>query len=168
MKNPQTLYENKWSDFNPEYALVLGSGWGDVVDIFDIKDTISYQDLAVLAGNQIEGHSGQLSWGEISGKTVLLFEGRKHYYEKLGWTPIAAPVYFTKSLGADKLILTNACGGIAEHLKPGNLMLITDHINCMGDSPLRGEHHEFWGPQFVDLTYVYDNEMREQLSPGSR
>ena len=158
------VVEKKWELSEPDYTLVLGSGWGEVVDLFNIRSSISYQDIPALRGEAVEGHTGRLSWGEIYDKSVLIFEGRKHYYEKLGWTPIAAPVYIAKALESKSLILTNAAGGIAEDFRPGTLMIISDHINFMGDSPLRGEHHEFWGPRFPDMTYVYDRELRGQLS----
>lgn len=148
---------------SPHAVLVLGSGWSDVVATFDVKRTVPYSDLPGLGATQVQGHSGNLILAEANGREILIFQGRRHYYEGEGWEPIAIPPYISARLGASVMVLTNAAGAISRDLVPGDLMIITDHINAMGSNPLIGKHDPFWGPRFPDQTSVYDVELQDLL-----
>ena len=100
---------------------------------------------------------------EAAGITTLIFQGRRHYYEGEGWTPVAVPVYVLKQLGVEWVLLTNAAGGVRDDLRPGSLMILSDHINNMGTNPLLGPHHACWGPRFPDLSNAYALPMRAAL-----
>lgn len=158
----------RWPDFNPRAALILGSGWSDVANALHPRDALSYADIPGLGTPGVEGHAGRLLRGDPGGIPTLIFQGRRHYYEGLGWNPVALPIYICKSLGVKILALTNAAGGIRNDLRPGDLMVLDDQIHRMGDSPLIGPQDPFWGPRFPDQTQIYDSVLREQmLSAGS-
>ena len=146
-----------------DWALVLGSGWGAVADAFHGERALPYADIPGLGETQVEGHSGRLVAAELAGRRLLIFQGRRHWYEGAGWEPVAFPVHFAASLGVSAIVLTNAAGGIREDLSPGDLMAIDDHINALGASPLAGPHDPFWGTRFPDLSAVYDAELRARL-----
>ncbi|HMP89746.1 MAG TPA: purine-nucleoside phosphorylase [Kiritimatiellia bacterium] len=152
-----------FDDPKPTAGLILGSGWGEVLDSFNVINTLSYEDIPGLGKTGVVGHSGRLILGESAGITTLIFQGRRHYYEGEGWTPVALPVYVLKQLGVKWVLLTNAAGGVREDLKPGTLMILSDHINNMGSNPLIGPHHPCWGTRFPDLSNAYDLPMRAAL-----
>jgi len=147
----------------PVAGLILGSGWGDVLESFEVIDTLSYEDIPGLGKTGVVGHSGRLVLAKGAGILTLIFQGRRHYYEGEGWTPVAVPLYVLKQLGVKWVLLTNAAGGVREDLKPGSLMIISDHINNMSSNPLIGPHHACWGPRFPDLSNAYDKPMRAAL-----
>jgi len=144
-------------------AVLLGSGWGSVLDIFKLRKSVSYNQIPCMGTPEVSGHAGMLHTAEIHGATVLVFQGRRHWYEGAGWEPVAFPVFLASQLKADFIVLTNAAGSIRADMKPGDLMLITDHINAMGANPLQGPHHPFWGPRFPDLSRVYDPALNQLL-----
>lgn len=148
---------------SPKAGLILGSGWGDVLSSFRIIDAIPYEEIPGLGKTGVVGHSGRLVLAEAEGLTTFIFQGRRHYYEGEGWTPVALPVYVMKHFGVPWVLLTNAAGGVRSDLKPGSLMIIADHINNMGANPLIGPHHSCWGPRFPDLSNAYDLPMRAAL-----
>ena len=152
-----------WPGAAPKAAVILGSGWSEVVPAFTIHGTLPYEDIPGLGRTGVIGHTGQLVWGEHAGIPTLLFQGRRHYYEGVGWTPIALPIFLMKSLGVRTVLLTNAAGGVRSDLSPGTLMIMTDHINLMADNPLLGRHDPFWGPRFPDQSAVYDPALRAAL-----
>jgi purine-nucleoside phosphorylase len=158
----------KWKDVEPVCGLILGSGWGPVVDSFNSFKAMDYEEIPGLGKTGVAGHSGRLVWGEASGIETLIFQGRRHYYEGAGWTPIALPVFVLRSLGATKLLITNAAGGIRSDLKTGKLMIIDDHINWIGANPLMGPHRSFWGPRFPDQSEVYDAQLRRLLERAGK
>ena len=147
----------------PRAAAILGSGWSDVVDAFDAEAVIPYSDIPGFGESQIPGHAGRVVLARCGSVQVLLFQGRRHWYEGAGWEPIALPVYVCARIGVQHLLLTNAAGGIRSDLAPGQLMIIEDHINAMGVSPLIGPHDPTWGPRFPDMTHVYAQASREIL-----
>ncbi|MEM7391479.1 MAG: purine-nucleoside phosphorylase, partial [Verrucomicrobiota bacterium] len=140
----------------PTCGLILGSGWSEAVDTFDIEKTCYYEDVPGLGKTGVIGHAGRLAWGRIEGVETLIFQGRRHFYEGEGWTPIALPVYVLKKLGVETLVLTNAAGSCRIDLHPGHLMVLEDHINNFPDHPLIGPHNEVWGARFPDQSKVYD------------
>ena len=147
----------------PKIALILGSGWSDVAASFEKLGEISYADIPGLGAAGVVGHAGKLLWGRASGIETFVFQGRRHYYEGVGWDTVAIPTFLAKACGATALFLTNAAGGTNPDWRPGDLMVIDDHINMMGVTPLLGRHDPFWGPRFPDQSRVYDRALRALL-----
>lgn len=145
---------------NVKNVLVLGSGWGNIAAAFDTQVEIPYADIPVMGVPGVAGHAGKLLLIKVRESHSLIFQGRRHGYEGLGWEPIALPIYVAKTLNAEHVILTNAAGGINPKFLPGDLMVITDHINHMGQNPLVGPHHEIWGQRFPDQSSVYTSHLR--------
>jgi inosine/guanosine/xanthosine phosphorylase family protein len=121
-----------------------------------------------LGTTGVAGHAGTLALAEQDGRVLLLFMGRRHWYEGEGWAPVMLPVHVLRSLSARFLFLTNAAGGIREDLGPGTLMIIEDHINAMSTNPLTGPHDPFWGDRFPDQSEVYDPVMRNVLDRAGK
>ncbi len=154
--------DRRWPGAQPRCGIVLGSGWG--ASVAGLKgDQIPYSELPGLGTTGVDGHAGMLLLSEIAGMEVLVFKGRRHWYEGAGWTPVVQPVYLMQALGVGILLLTNAAGGIRDDLPPGSLMAIKDHINQLGSNPLIGSHHPALGPRFPDQTAIYDAGLRQGL-----
>ena len=153
--------KKQWPDARPRYGLICGSGWSDVAGAFETLGSLDYAAIPGLGATGVAGHAGKLVRARVLGKELLIFQGRRHFYEGEGWTPVALPIYLLKKLGVAALVLTNAAGGVRKDLKPGDLMLIEDHINLFGSHPLIGPHNPVWGPRFPDQTTVYDRKLRE-------
>jgi len=153
-----------WPDVQPRVGLILGSGWGAVAEIFTCEDSLPYERIPGLGGTGVEGHAGLLHRCRLHGVPTLVFQGRRHWYEGEGWTPVAVPVYLLSRLQARILVLTNAAGSLAADLVPGSLVLISDHINLMGSNPLAGRHDPVWGPRFPDMSRLYDRRLRTLLA----
>ncbi|MBX7137794.1 MAG: purine-nucleoside phosphorylase [Oligoflexia bacterium] len=150
---------SRWKNFRPVASLVLGSGWSEVVDAFEVQDRISYAEVAALGQAGAPGHVGEIIRARCAGKEALIFRGRRHLYEGVDFTAVAAPIYFTKRFDCRTAVITNAAGGINPGYKSGEIMLLTDHINLMGVNPLIGPHLEFFGPRFPDMSSVYNREL---------
>lgn len=159
-----SFIRSRWPNARPTLGLILGSGWSEVVESFTIKDAIPYEEIPGLGKTGVVGHAGRLVLAESSGIETLIFQGRRHFYEGVGWTPIALPVFLIKSLGAKAVMVTNAAGGVRADLKPGSLMIIDDHINFLGANPLIGTHDPVWGPRFPDQSEVYNTKLRKLLA----
>ena len=160
---PHAVFASRWPGAKPQHAMVCGSGWGAVGESFSVLGTIPYGEIPSLGASTVEGHAGQLLLAEVEGTEILIFQGRRHFYEGEGWEPVVAPVRIAKSLGVKTLLLTNAAGGINKAFAPSDLMVVTDHINLMPGNPLIGPHDPFFGPRFPDQTKVYDPSLREKL-----
>ncbi|GEB77128.1 purine-nucleoside phosphorylase [Sporolactobacillus inulinus] len=139
----------------PTVGLILGSGLGDLADQMHQAVRIPYHSLPHFPESTVKGHKGQFVIGELEDKIVVAMQGRYHHYEGYSLKQVAFPVYVMKAMGVKQLIVTNACGGINTEFNPGNLMLITDHINMLGDSPLIGANDEALGPRFPDMSHAY-------------
>lgn len=148
---------------HPKLAIIMGSGWRDVAYGFAVRHAVDYAAIPELGVTQVAGHGGQLLLAEQDGVELLVFAGRRHWYEGAGLEPVAFPVCLAKTMGVEHLILTNSAGGIRESFRPGAVMMISDHINLMGVNPLLGAHHPFWGTRFPDMTRIYDLELRRGL-----
>ena len=148
-------------DFKPDILLILGSGLGVLAEEISDKKVLKYEDIPNFPVSTVEGHAGQFVFGKLEGKKVVAMQGRFHYYEGYSMQEIALPIRVMYKLGARKLIVTNAAGGINRNFKPGNFMIIQDHINLMGDNPLKGENIEEFGPRFPDMSEVYNKQLRE-------
>ena len=146
--------------FRPKLALVMGSGWREVANGFDVRQTFHYADIPELGAPQVAGHNGQLLLAKESGIDLLIFAGRRHWYEGAGWDPIAFPVCLAKIMGVSGMVLTNSAGGINKSFLPGTVMVMDDHVNLMGTNPLIGAPHAFWGTRFPDMTCIYDKGYR--------
>lgn len=147
----------------PLGTIILGSGWSQAGAVFACKQAISYNKIPALGPVEIEGHEGKLLLAEVHGRDILIFQGRRHWYEGSGWEPVAVPVYVTHRLGSRVLILTNAAGGIRDDLAPGDLMVIRDHINALGSQPLIGRNDPLWGGRFPAMIQVYDRKIQQAI-----
>ncbi len=140
----------------PHVAIILGSGLGDLADELADPVVIPYSEIPHFPVSTVPGHKGRLVIGRLEGRQVLCMQGRFHYYEGWSLQDVVYPVQVFKVLGVSKLFLTNAAGCVNKDWKPGDLMLITDHIKVMGDSPLRGANPDALGPRFFDMGSVWD------------
>ncbi len=142
------------TDLKPEIGIILGSGLGSLADEIE-GNRISYKDIPHFPVSKVSGHKGNLVIGELEGKKMVAMQGRCHFYEGHSLEQITYPVRVMKELGAGTLLVTNAGGGINKDFRPGDLMVITDHINLMGANPLRGRK------EFIDMTFAYNKELVE-------
>lgn len=138
-----------------DLAIVLGSGLGAFAETINEPIIIPYEEIPDFARSTVEGHEGRLVIGTLENKTIAVMQGRFHYYEGYSLEEVTLPIRTFGLLGVKNLILTNAAGGINPNFQPGSLMLISDHINLMFQSPLRGIHDERFGARFPDMTEVY-------------
>lgn len=151
--------ESKLGGRKPQIGLILGSGLGDMADAIEDPVVIDYHDIPHFPVSTVPGHKGRLVIGALEGKTVLCMQGRFHYYEGYSMEQVVYPVRTMKMLGIENLFLTNAAGCVNENWRPGDLMLITDHIKLIADSPLRGRNPDELGPRFFDMTQAYDKSL---------
>lgn len=145
----------------PRIAIVLGSGLGGFADEFDEAVGIPYEEIPGFARSTAQGHAGRLVIGKIDEVPVMAMQGRVHYYEGYSLEQVTFPIRTFKLLGVKTLILTNASGGVNVQLSQGALMVINDHLNLMGDNPLRGPNDERFGPRFPDMSAVYAASLQE-------
>ena len=143
----------------PEIGIVLGTGLGGIVNMMEVEKKIPYHDIPNFPVSTVSGHSGTLIYGELSGKKVVAMQGRFHYYEGWEMPEVTFPIRVMKLLGVEKLMVSNASGGVNPKFKVGDIMIITDHINMMPEHPLRGENEEKFGPRFVDMHEPYSKKM---------
>jgi purine-nucleoside phosphorylase len=143
----------------PEVAIILGSGLGLLADQIEDKEEFDYADIPGFVPSTIPGHAGKLILGKLAGKNILAMSGRFHLYEGHDVSTVVFPIRVFKKLGINKLIITNAAGGVNRNFKPGDLMIITDHIGIFAPSPLTGPNLDDFGPRFPDMSEVYDKEL---------
>lgn len=163
LEQAATVFQNHFGDLTASKAIICGSGWSGVTEKLTVLNSLSFQEIPGLGAPGVAGHSGELALCEEAGQEVLIFKGRRHFYEGEGWTPIAIPVYLCLKAGVKELLLSNSAGAINPAFAVGDLMMITDHINLMGDNPLVGPHQSVWGPRFPDLSYIYADSGQEKL-----
>lgn len=156
------------TDRTPDCGLILGSGWSQALSADAPLAEIAYDRIPGLGANTVVGHAGRFVLFERHGARVAAFLGRRHWYEGAGWEPVVLPVELLRRLGTQNLLITNAAGGISPNLKPGDLMLIRDHINSVGLNPLTGPVLPGWGPRFPDQSRVYDPGLTDRLRQASR
>ncbi len=146
----------------PKIGLILGSGLGILADEIQEAVKIPYHEIPGFPVSTVEGHKGQLVIGELQGVHVVVMQGRFHFYEGYSLDKVTFPVRVMKLLGVEKLIVTNAAGGVNTSFEPGDLMLISDHINNMGQNPLIGPNNSEFGVRFPDMSNAYCKELRDK------
>jgi purine-nucleoside phosphorylase len=144
----------------PDVAIILGTGLGGLAGRVSVEASIDYTELPGFPLSTVESHAGRLLCGTLSGKTVVAMQGRFHRYEGYSLQQVTFPVRVLRALGADVLVVSNACGGMHPLWAAGDLMLIADHINLLGDNPLIGPNDDRLGPRFPDMSDPYDGALR--------
>lgn len=153
-------YINARTDIVPEIAIILGSGLGDLIDDVQVEAAFPYNEIPDFPVSTVKGHAGRLALGTLAGKSVVVMQGRFHFYEGYPMSLVIYPVRVMQALGAKSLVVTNAAGGLNPAFNPGDVMLITDHINAIGTNPLIGPNEDSIGPRFPDMTNAYDSALR--------
>lgn len=153
---------------SPQVGLILGSGLGDLADEVENAIAIDYEDIPNFPVSTVVGHAGKLVYGTLSGKKVIMLQGRFHYYEGYDLQTVTYPVRIFKELGVQQLFVTNAAGGVNINFHPGDLMIITDQINLNGENPLIGHNLEAHGPRFVDMSEAYSQRGIDLLKATAR
>lgn len=148
-------------DFQPEVAMILGSGLGDMADLAENPIVLPYKEIPGFSVSTAPGHKGQLVFGTLAGKQVAVMQGRLHAYEGYTFEEVCFPLRVLRLLGCDKLVITNACGGVNFDFRVGDICLITDHIKFFMDSPLRGKNLDEFGTRFPDATHLYTPRLQE-------
>lgn len=166
LKKAAAYIESKLSN-KPEIAIILGSGLGPLVDDITNSIEIDYKDIPGFPLSTVEGHAGKLVCGEISNKPVIAMKGRFHYYEGYDISQVVIAIRVFKLLGINQLLVTNAAGGINKSFKPGDLMIIKDHISFFAPSPLRGKNYDEFGVRFPDMSEAYSKDLRQLLKKAS-
>lgn len=151
----------------PKVGFILGSGLGVLADEIEQPIKIKYEEIPNFPESTVEGHAGQLVIGELQGFPVLAMQGRFHYYEGYGLDQVTFPIRVMKELGIEQLVVTNAAGGINPSFSPGDLMLITDHINNVGANPLIGPNDPAYGVRFPDMSTAYNQELQEMAKKAA-
>ena len=140
-------------------GIILGTGLGGLVNEINVEHEIDYANLPHFPLSTVESHKGKLIFGTIGNKKVVAMQGRFHYYEGYTMQQIVYPVRVMKFLGVETLLVSNACGGMNPQYRRGDVMIMTDHINLLGDNPLIGKNYEELGPRFPDMSEAYSNEL---------
>ena len=171
--HPETPYQHRLEAVNaaaaviraryprsPDVAIVLGTGLGGLAREIDVETTVDYADIPGFPLSTVESHAGRLLCGTLGGKAVVAMQGRFHRYEGYSLQQVTFPIRVLRALGAESLVVSNACGGMREEWAAGDLMVIADHINLLGDNPLVGENDDRLGARFPDMSAPYDAELR--------
>lgn len=166
MKDTLDYLEMFTDGFTPEIGLVLGSGLGDLADEFSMY-SIPYEKIPGFSKSTVPGHKGNLVFGEIQGRKVVMMQGRNHYYEGHSMQEITYPIKVMKKLGVKTVIITNAAGAVNKSYRPGDFMVLTDHINFMGINPLVGENDDTLGERFPDMSEIYDKNLIKRADTAS-
>ena len=152
-------YIKSKTNFSPEFGVILGSGLGGFTEDIQVEFTLPYNEIPNFPVSTVEGHKGALVFGTIGNKKVVAMQGRFHYYEGYDMKEVTFPVRVMKFLGVDKLVVSNASGGVNPFYKVGDIVIIYDHINMMPEHPLRGKNDERFGPRFVNMSEPYSRDL---------
>ena len=153
--NEAVAHIKKQISFEPEIGVILGTGLGSLVDGIEMVGTVDYDTIPHFPVSTVESHAGRLLFGKLGGKSVVCMQGRFHFYEGYTFQQIAFPIRVLKALGVQSLVVSNAAGGMNPNFKPGDIMLIKDHINFFPGNPLIGPNDEKIGPRFPDMYDLY-------------
>ena len=148
------------TDLAPDIGIILGTGLGGLTKVIELETAVAYDTIPGFPASTVESHAGRLLLGQLAGRAVVAMEGRFHRYEGYGLDEVTFPVRVMRALGANVLLVSNACGGMHPLWPAGDLVLISDHINLLGDNPLIGLNDETLGPRFPDMSEPYDAELR--------
>ncbi|SHK05140.1 purine-nucleoside phosphorylase [Clostridium cavendishii DSM 21758] len=151
------------SKYKPQIGLILGSGLGAIADQIEDAEYYSYNELPNFPVSTVEGHAGRLVIGKFQGKEVVAMQGRFHFYEGYNMSQVTFPIRVMKLIGVEKVIVTNAAGAVNTSYKPGDLVLISDHINFSGTNPLIGGNLSDFGTRFPDMSEAYNKELRAKV-----
>ena len=157
--NDAVKYIQEQTEIVPEVAVILGTGLGALAEQVEDSVKIPYENIPHFPVSTLEAHAGNLVLGTIRGKKVVVMQGRFHYYEGYSMKEVTFPIRVMKALGANTLIVSNAAGSMDEQLDPGDIMIITDHINLMTDNPLRGVNDDTLGPRYPDVYNAYSPDL---------
>jgi purine-nucleoside phosphorylase len=152
-------YIKSKTNFSPEFGVILGSGLGGFTEDIQVEFTLPYNEIPNFPVSTVEGHKGALVFGTIGNKKVVAMQGRFHYYEGYDMKEVTFPVRVMKFLGVEKLVVSNASGGVNPFYKVGDIVIIYDHINMMPEHPLRGKNDERFGPRFVNMSEPYSRDL---------
>ncbi|MGN0242648.1 MAG: purine-nucleoside phosphorylase [Lachnospiraceae bacterium] len=154
--------------FVPKVAIVLGTGLGDFAEDIRIEGIVDYRSIGGFPVSTVDSHKGRYIFGYVGEVPVVIMQGRVHYYEGYSMTDVVLPVRLMRKIGAERLLLTNAAGGVNEQFSAGDFMLITDHISNFVPSPLIGPNFEQYGLRFPDMSEVYDRELSELIRQSAK
>ena len=168
IKEAADYIKGKLAGNTPEIGIVLGSGLGEFADQVEDKVVIPYSEIPHFHQTTVKGHQGRIVSGHLKGKKVIVFQGRFHRYEGHSMQDVVLPVRVVSLLGAKNLILTNAAGGMSPRYTPGELVVITDHINLTGDNPLIGPNIEELGERFPDMSRTYNPSLNEIITKSAK
>jgi len=149
------------TSLTPRVGIILGTGLGALAEEIEREVVVSYADIPHFPLSTVESHAGRLIFGHLGGKDVMAMQGRFHYYEGYSMQQLTFPVRVMKSMGTDTLLVSNACGGMNPQYRPGDIMIISDHINLLGHNPLIGWNDDSLGPRFPDMSEPYDRTLIE-------
>jgi purine-nucleoside phosphorylase len=155
-------------DGKPHAGIILGTGLGSLVENIDVEATLDYEDIPNLPRSTAQSHRGRLVCGRLNGLPVMAMEGRFHMYEGYSLKQITLPVRVMKAMGAELLVVSNACGGMNPYFNSGDVMVIEDHINLLGDNPLIGVNDDRLGPRFPDMCEPYDLKLVDRALEVAR
>src|SRR5262249_36604531 len=158
IQDAKKAVQKQWAG-QPRFGIILGTGLGGLAEEIEAEATLDYEDIPHFARSTVASHAGRLVCGRLAGKPVLAMDGRLHVYENYTLMQITFPVRLMRALGCEVLVVSNACGGLNPQYGKGDLMVIEDHINLMGDNPLIGKNDDRLGVRFPDMCYAYDREL---------
>jgi purine-nucleoside phosphorylase len=160
IQEAKTAIQKQWPG-QPRFGIILGTGLGGLTQDIELEKALPYEDIPHFSLSTVASHAGRLVCGRLAGKLVVAMEGRFHAYENYSLQQITFPVRVMKAMGCEVLIVSNACGGLNPQYGKGEIMVIEDHINLMGDNPLIGKNDDRLGIRFPDMCYAYDRELIE-------